>query len=152
MKLTFRYDPEADVLDIRTGRMSYGAVPIEGPELGFIAVESAGENDRELAGVIMIFAASYLAPYFRLRRENTPPRSRGSAHTRYDRETDTLTWGAVTDAPEMVAHAGDLTAYWQPEEDCDEDEPLFEPIGLSLRNASKQLSTWFVPVEPAAAG
>ena len=152
MKLTVRYDPEADVLDIRTDRISYGATPLEGPELGFIAVESAGENDRDIVGVLMIFAASYMAPYFRLRRENAPPQVGNPEHTRYDPDTDTLTWGDITNDPEMVSQAGDLTAYWQPEEDPAEDEPFFDPIGLSLRNASKHLSPWFVPVEPPAAG
>ena len=152
MKLTVRYDPEADVLDIRTDRISYGATPLEGPELGFIAVESAGENDRDIVGVIIIFAASYLAPYFRLRRENAPPRIGNPEHTRYDPDTDTLTWGDITDDPEMVSQAGDLTAYWQPEEDSDEDDPFFDPIGLSLRNAAEHLAPWFEPVEPPAAG
>ena len=152
MKLTVRYDPEADVLDIRTDRISYGATPLEGPELGFIAVESAGENDRDIVGVIIIFAASYLAPYFRLRRENAPPRIGNPEHTHYDPDTDTLTWGDITDDPEMVSQAGDLTAYWQPEEDSAEDDPFFDPIGLSLRNAAKHLAPWFEPVEPPAAG
>ena len=152
MKLIVRYDPEADVLDIRTNRISYGAIPLEGPELDFIAVESAGENDRDLVGVLMIFAASYLAPYFRLRREKAPPRVGNPEHTRYDRETDTLTWGTTTDDPEMVSQAGDLTAYWQPEEDSAEDEPFFDPIGLSLRNAAKHLSPHFVRVEPPVTG
>ena len=152
MNLTFRYDPEADVLDIGTGRISYGAIPLEGAELDFIAVESVGENARDIAGVLMIFAASYMAPYFRLRRENAPPRIGNPEHTHYDPDTDTLTWGTTADDPEMVSQAGDLTAYWQPEEDSDEDDPFFDPIGLSLRNASKHLAPWFVLAAPAAAG
>ena len=152
MKLIVRYDPEADVLDLRTGRVSYGATPLEGPELDFIAVESAGENDRDLVGVLIIFAASYMAPYFRLRREKAPPRVGNPEHTRYDPDTDTLTWGITADDPEMVSQAGDLTAYWQPEEDSTEDDPFFEPIGLSLGNASKHLAPHFVRVEPPSAG
>ena len=153
MKLIVRYDPEADVLDIGTGRISYGATPLEGEELGFIAVESVGENDRDIAGVLIIFAASYMAPYFRLRREKAPPRVGNPEHTRYDRETDTLSWGTTTDDPEMVSQAGDLTAYWQLDPCLSEaDEPFFEPIGLSLRNASKHLAPHFVRVEPPSAG
>ena len=151
MKLTVRYDPEADVLDIRTNRISYGAIPLEGPELDFIAVETAGENDRDLVGVLMIFAASYLAPYFRLRREKAPPRVGNPEHTRYDPDTDTLTWGTTADDPEMVSQAGDLTAYWQLDRCLSEaDEPFYEPIGLSLGNASKHLAPHFVRAEPPA--
>lgn len=153
MKLIVRYDPEADVLDIRTDRIAYGATPLEGPELDFIAVESAGENDRDIVGVLIIFAASYMAPYFRLCREKAPPRVGNPEHTRYDRETDTLTWGDITDDPEMVSQAGDLTAYWQLDPCLSEEgEPFYEPIGLSLGNASKHLAPHFVRVEPPAAG
>ena len=153
MKLIVRYDPEADVQDIGTGRISYGATPLEGEDLGFIAVESAGENDRDLVSVLIIFAASYMTPYFRLRREKAPPRVGNPEHTRYDPETDTLTWGTTTDDPEMVSQTGDLTAYWQLDLCLSEaDEPFFDPMGLSLGNASKHLSPWFVPVEPPPAG
>ena len=148
MPLTFRYDSAADILAIITGRPSNDTTPIEGPELGFIAIDSAGADRRDVVGVEMIFAASYLAPYFRLRRENAPPRVGNPELTRYDPATDTLTWGVTTDAPDMVSQAGDLIAYWRPDP---EDETFFEAIGLSLRNAAQHLAPYFVPVEPPTA-
>ncbi len=153
MKLIVRYDPEADVLDIRTNRISYGATPLEGPELDFIAVESVGENDRDIAGVIIIFVSGYVAPYFQLNQPGAPFKAGNPEHTRYDPDTDTLTWGNITDDPEMVSQAGDLTAYWQLDRCLSEaDEPFFEPIGLSLGNASKHLAPHFVRAEPPVPG
>ena len=53
----------------------------------------------------------------------------------------------------MVSQVGDLTAYWRPDPYFTErEEPLFDPIGLSLRNAAKHLAPWFVLTDPAAAG
>ena len=147
MNLTFRYDSAADILAIITGRSSNDTTLLEGPELGFIAIDSAGADSRDVVGVEMIFAASYLAPYFRLRRENAPPRVGNPELTRYDPATDTLTWGVTTDAPGMVSQAGDLTVYWQTDP---EYAGFFTAIGLSLRNAAKHLDPYFVPVEPPA--
>ena len=147
MNLTFRYDSAADILAIITGRQSNDTTPLEGPELGFIAIDSAGADSRDVVGVEMIFAASYLAPYFRLRRENAPPRVGNPEITRYDPATDTLTWGVTTDAPGMVSHTGDLTVYWQPDPEYDS---FFAAIGLSLRNTAQHLASYFVPVEPPA--
>ena len=149
MPLTFRYDPESDVLHISSGLPSDGATPMEEPELDLIAIYSDGEDNRNLVGVELIFAASYVAPYFRLRRENAPPRVGNPGLTRYDPATDTLTWGVTTDAPGMVAQAGDLIAYWQLDP---EDETFFAAIGLSLRNAAQHLAPYFVPVEPPGGG
>ena len=149
MPLTLRYDPESDVLHISAGPKSDGATPMEEPELDLIAIENAGEDNRNLVGVEMIFASSYVAPYFRSRRENAPPRVGNPEHTSYDPATDTLTWGIVTDAPGMVSQAGDLIAYWQPDR---EDETFFEAIGLSLLNAAKHLAPYFERVEPPASG
>ena len=146
MPLTFRYDSESDVLHISSGRPSDGATPMEEPELDLIAIEAAGADNRNLVGVELIFAASYVAPYFRLRRENAPLRAGNPELTRYDPATDTLTWGVTTDAPGMVSQAGDLIAYWQPDP---EDETFFAAIGLSLRNAAKHLAPYFERVEPA---
>ena len=149
MPLTFRYDPESDVLHISSGLPSDGATPMEEPELDLIAIEAAGEDNRNLVGVELIFASSYVAPYFRLRRENAPPRAGNPELTRYDPATDTLTWGVTTDAPGMVAQTGDLIAYWQPDP---EDETFFEAIGLSLRNAARHLAPFFERGEPAGGG
>ena len=149
MNLTFRYDSEADILAIITERQSDDTTPLEGPELGFIAIDSSGDDSRDVVGVEMIFAASYVAPYFRSRRENAPPRAGNPEHTSYDPATDTLTWGIATAAPGMVSQAGDLIAYWQPDP---EDETFFEAIGLSLRNAAKHLAPYFKLVEPPASG
>ena len=149
MNLTFRYDSASDILAIITGRPSNDTTPLEGPELGFIAIDSAGADRRDVVGVEMIFAASYLAPHFRLRRENAPPRAGNPELTRYDPATDTLTWGVTTDVPDMVSQAGDLIAYWRPDP---EDETFFEAIGLSLRNATQHLAPFFVLVEPAGGG
>ena len=147
MTLTFRYDSAADILAIITGRPSNDTTPIEGPELGFIAIDSAGADRRDVVGVEMIFAASYLAPYFRLSRENAPPRAGNPELTRYDPATDTLTWGVTTAVPELVSHTGDLTVYWQPDPD---DAADFVPIGVALRNAAKHLAPHFERVEPPA--
>ena len=149
MTLTFRYDSAADILAIITERSSNDTTLIEGPELGFIAIDSAGADSRDVVGVEMIFAASYLAPYFRLRRENAPPRAGNPELTRYDPATDTLTWGVTTDAPGMVSQVDDLIAYWQPDPG---DETFFEAIGLSLRNATQHLAPFFVRVEAAGGG
>ena len=146
MKLSVSYDLESDVLHISSGRPSDGATPMEEPELDLIAIYSAGADSRDVVGVEMIFAAGYLAPYFRLRRENAPPRAGNPELTRYDPATDILTWGVTTDAPGMVSQADDLIAYWQPDP---EDETFFEAIGLSLRNAAKHLAPFFERVEPA---
>ena len=144
MNLTFRYDSEADILAIITERQSDDTTPLEGPELGFIAIDSAGEDSRDVVGVEIIFAASYVVPYFRLRQENTPPRVGNPEHTSYDPVTDTLTWGAATDAPDMVSQVGDLIVYWRPDPKYD---GFFAAIGLSLRNAAKHLSPYFERVE-----
>ena len=149
MKLSVRYDSESDVLHISSGRPSDGATPMEEPELDLIAIAAAGDDNRNLVGVELIFASSYVAPYFRLRRENAPPRGGNPELTRYDLATDTLTWGVTTDAPGMVSYTGDITVYWQPDP---EDETFFEAIGLSLRNAAKHLAPYFELVEPAGGG
>ena len=149
MNLTVRYDSESDVLHISSGRPSDGATPMEEPELDLIAIYSAGDDNRNLVGVEMIFAASYLAPYFRLRRENAPPRAGNPELTRYDPATDALIWGVTTDAPGMVSQVDDLIAYWQPDPG---DETFFEAIGLSLRNAAQHLAPYFERVESAGGG
>ena len=151
MTLTFRYDPEADVLDITSGRNVVAATPLAAAALGDIAVETGSDDSRDTVGLIMLGASGYVAPYFQLRRAGAPFKAGDPAHTRYYRETDTLTWGSITDDPEMVSQVGDLTAYWQPDPYFTaRDESLFDPIGLSLRNAAKHLSPWFVLAEPAA--
>ena len=153
MTLTFRYDPAADVLDITSGRNVAAATPLAAAALGDIAVETGSDDSRDTVDLIMLWAAGYVAPYFQLRRAGAPFKAGDPAHIRYDPDTDTLTWGNSTDDPEMVSQAGDLTAYWQPDPYfLARDEPLFDPIGLSLRNAAKHLAPWFVPAEPAAAG
>ena len=94
-----------------------------------------------------------MAPHFQLNQPGAPFDAGDPEHTHYDRETDTLTWGTTADDPEMVSQAGDLTAYWQLDL-ClsEEDEPFYEPIGLSLGNASKHLAPHFVRAEPPVAG
>ena len=153
MKLTVRYDPAADVLDITSGRNVAAATPLAAAALGDIAVETGSDDSRDTVGLIMLWASGYVAPYFQLRRAGAPFKAGDPAHIRYDRETDTLTWGTTTDDPEMVSQVGDLTAYWQPDpEFAEEEESFYEAIGLSLRNAAEHLSPWFEPVEPPAAG
>ena len=148
MNLTFRYDPAADVLDISSGRNVVAATPLAAAALGDIAVETGSDDSRDTVGLIMLGASGYVAPYFQLRRAGAPFKAGDPEHIRYDRETDTLTWGTTTDDLEMVSRVGDLTAYWQPDPYfLERDEPLFDPIGLSLRNAAKHLAPWFAPVE-----
>ena len=149
MKLTLRYDPEADALLISTGQQAHDTTVLEGPELGFIAIDSAGADNRNMVAGEIIFTSSYLAPYFRSRRENAPPRIGNPEITSYDPATDTLTVGATTAAPDLVSHTGDLTAYWQPDSKYD---GFFTAIGLSLRNAAQHLAPYFVRTEPAAGG
>ena len=144
MHLTFRYDSEADILAIITERQSDDTTPLEGPELGFIAIDSAGEDSRDVVGVEIIFASSYVAPYFRSRQENTPPRVGNPEHTSYDPATDILTWGDTTAAPDLVSQVGDLIVYWRPDPKYD---GFFAAIGLSLRNAAKHLVPYFERVE-----
>ena len=153
MNLTFRYDPAADVLDITSGRNVVAATPLAAATLGDIAVETGSDDSRDTVGLIMLGASGYVAPYFQLRRAGAPFKAGDPEHIRYDRETDTLTWGNITDDPEMVSQVGDLVAYWRPDPYfLARDEPLFDPIGLSLRNAAKHLAPWFALAEPAAAG
>ena len=151
MKLTFQYDPAADVLDITSGRNVAAATPLAAAALGDIAVETGSDDSRDTVGLIMLWASGYVAPHFQLNQPGAPFKAGDPEHIRYDRETDTLTWGTTVDDPEMISQAGDLTAYWQLDP-ClsEEDEPFYEPIGLSLRNASKHLAPHFVRVEPPA--
>ena len=150
MKLTFAYypDPAVDALCIYTERRWVCGDQL--PEHPIVIHSGVWEESRDIAGVEILWAANCMAPYFQLSRDGAPFKAGHPELSRYDRETDTLTWGNITDDPEMVSQAGDLTAYWQPEEDPAEDEPFFDPIGLSLRNAAKHLAPHFVRVEPAA--
>lgn len=152
MELRVSYDPnpQVDVLGISTGRQELCGADL--PEAHIIIHSGTWEDNRDIAGVEILFAADYVAPYFQRRREGAPFKAGNPARTRYDRETDTLTWGMAAAEPEMVSCAGDLTAYWQPDPDFEEEEEsFFEPIGLALRNASKHLAPWFELAEPAAA-
>ena len=152
MKLRVTYDPhpKVDALGIYTERRSACGTDMPGAHI--IVHSGTWEDSRDIVSVEILFVSGYVAPYFQLSREGAPFDAGDPERTRYDRETDTLTWGTVADIPEMVSHAGDLTAYWRPDPDFEEEENFFEPIGVALRNASKHLSPWFVLVEPAAAG
>ena len=148
MNLRVSYDPapRVDVLNITAEERYWSGTY---PEAEWNLVVKVGENhNRDVVGLLIIGASGFVAPYFRCRQESSPIASK-EGFTSYDPATDTLTWGATTDAPGMVSQAGDLTAYWRPDP---EDETFFEAIGLSLRNAAQHLSPYFERVEPPASG
>ena len=153
MKLIVTYDPDpmVDAMRIYIPRRSAGGIELPGEHI--IIHSGTWEDNRDIVEAEFLFVSGYVAPYFQLNQPGAPFKAGDPEHTRYDRETDTLTWGTTTDDPEMVSQAGDLTAYWQLDL-ClsEEDEPFFEPIGLSLRNAAKHLYPHFVRVEPPVTG
>ena len=100
-----------------------------------------------MVGILIIYASYKVAPYFRVAWEKELRWAGKDGFVRYDPATDTLTWGAATDAPGMVSQAGDLIVYWRPDPKYD---GFFAAIGLSLRNATKHLSPYFERVEPPA--
>lgn len=140
-------DPEVDALNIAIDRRPWVGWGLKSNSN--IIVEVGEQHAQDVIGILMIFASYKVAPYFRVAGEKEPRWTERDGFVRYDPATDTLTWGITTDAPGMVSHTGDITVYWQPDPD---DAADFDPIGVTLRNATKHLAPHFERVEPAAGG
>ena len=147
MNLAVSYDPDpdVDVLNITIARRPWSGWSLESNS-NFI-VKVGEENAQDVVGILIIYASYKVAPYFRVAGEKELRWAGRDGFVRYDPATDTLTWGATTDVPDLVSQAADLIAYWQPDPG---DETFFEAIGLSLRNAAKHLAPYFERVEPPA--
>ena len=78
------------------------------------------EGDRSVLGIIVQHGGPYL-----------------TMQKGYDADADTLTIGRTTDDPELTSENDVFIGYWQVDE-SDVDGAL-EPIGVTLRNASKHL-------------
>ena len=153
MELIVTYDPDpmVDAMRIYIPRRAAGGIELPGEHI--IIHSGTWEDNRDIVEAEFLFVSGYVAPHFQLNQPGAPFKAGHPERNLYDRETDTLTWGNSTDDPEMVSQVGDLTAYWQPDPYfLERDEPLFDPIGLSLRNASKHLAPHFVRAEPPVAG
>ena len=113
------YDKEVDVLRMNIGQTEMDTATLAyGPDDLAVDVATIGGND--VVGFTLLGALAYL------------PLDKG-----YDAEQDVLTIGDSTDDPVFVTENGDLVAYWQVSK-ADPKGP-FDPIGLSVRNASVHL-------------
>ena len=148
LNLLVSYDQEFDVLYVNTGEGCFDGASIT--ELFDVAAEIKTKGGYDVAGLIIMDAAAYLSPWFTPIHREPPAVVAGSPLSRYDRATDTLTWGITTDDPGMITQDNEhLIAYWQTDP---EDADYFPLIGVSLLNAAQHLAPFFVRVEPAGGG
>jgi uncharacterized protein YuzE len=113
------YDQEANVLRVTTDTPAATAASLlDDPG---IAVELATPDGHDIVGLIVIGASAYL------------PFGRG-----YNAETDILFIGRKTSDPDLTTENGDITGYWQ----VDEDDPdgFRDPIGIAIMQASKHFA------------
>lgn len=149
MPLAIDYDPDpqVDVLRITTEQRAWvGWHPDDDMNL----VVKVGENhDRDVVGLLLIGGSGFVSPYFRVKDSTEPVESGRGAASRYDPESDTLTWGISHNDPERITRADPVVVYWNfPKLD---DDDLSSPVlGVALLNAAKNLAPWFVLAEPAA--
>ena len=149
MPLAIDYDPDpqVDVLRITTEQRAWAGWH---PDDDMNLVVKVGENhDRDVVGLLLIGGSGFVAPYFRVKDSTESVESGRGAATRYDPESDTLTWGISHNDPERITQADPVVVYWNfPKSD---DDDLSSPVlGVALLNAAKHLSPWFVLAEPAA--
>ena len=148
MNLRVSYDAKFDILYVSAGAPCYDGASIE--NMFDVVAEIKTKDGYDVAGLIIQGAADYLSPWF-VPGQGKPPAAAGdNPLSRYDPDTDTLTLGFTATDPELITQDNPyLVAYWQRDP---EDADYFPPIGVSLLNASKHLSPWFVLVELPAAG
>ena len=151
MPLTVSHDPDpqVDVLNITIEYRAWeGVYPEEADDL----VVKIGENhNRDVVGILIIGASGFVAPYFRVKDDDGPVKTRLGDFTRYDPESDTLTWGVVHDAADRITKADPVVVYWGFPEPEDGDEWPPPVLGVALLNAAKHLAPHFVRADPAAA-
>lgn len=148
MPLAIDYDPEVDVLRITTEQRTWAGWHQEAES---DLVVKIGENhNRDVVGLLIIGASGFVAPYFRVKDDDGPVKTRLGDFTHYDPESDTLTWGVVHDAAERITQADPVVVYWGFPEPDDGDEWPPAALGVALLNAAKHLSPWFVLVESPA--
>ena len=150
MPLAIDYDPDpqVDVLRITTEQRAWVGWHQEAES---DLVVKIGENhNRDVVGLLIIGASGFVAPYFRVKDADGPVKTRLGDFTRYDPETDTLTWGVVHDAADRITQADPVVVYWGFPEPEDGDEWPPPVLGVALLNAAKNLAPWFVLAEPAA--
>lgn len=150
MPLAISHDPDSqvDVLNITTEYVSWeGVYPDEASNL---VVKIREDTQRDVVGLLIIGASGYLAPHFRVNVDDCPVRMGRAEFTRYDPESDTLTWGVVHDAADRITKADPVVVYWGFPEPEDGDEWPPPVLGVALLNAAKNLAPWFVLAEPAA--
>ena len=143
MSLKVHYDHEADIVTIRTGRMPSAGSSLE--DTMHIVVETGCNGDRDVVGLVIMGASSYLAPHF-------IPCQRKHQLSHYDKKSDTLTLGTVTDSQAMISPGEEgMVVHWKRDK---VDENGFEPIGVTLQNASKLLIPFFesIVTSPCGAG
>ena len=150
MQLRVSHDQEVDVLYLRACQGAPDGTTLDDPALSGIAALIGTFEGYDIVGLIIQGAAHCLYPPFVLNHGNPPAAGGGSRLCRYDADTDTLTLGFTAADPELITQDNAyLVGYWQRDP---EDADYFPLIGVSLLNASKHLASYFVPVEPAAAG
>lgn len=114
------YDAEFGILDIIAETPEVTAASLlDDPD---VVVGLATEDGYDIASITIMGVPAYL-----------PLGKMG-----YDTETDTLLLGRMTDDQELFTENGDLSAYWQ----VDEDDPdgFRHPIGVAVKNASVHLA------------
>ncbi len=121
MSLRLLYDKDVDVLRVVTGEE--GETSSSLVDLLEVVVDLADDEGRHVVGLEVLGASSYL-----------PLGRRG-----YDAETDTLTLGATMSDPAHVTENGDLVTYWRELP----PDPVMDPIGVTIRRASKHLNGVF---------
>lgn len=151
MNLQVSYDQESDILSLDTGERCFDGASLLAPEVSGIAALIKTDGGYDVAGLIVMGAASCLSPHFARKGTGQPvPLVKPSIST-YDPATDTLTLGFTTDDPALITQDNDyLIAYWQP--DPEDAADFADPIGVSLLNAAKHLAPFFERVEPPAVG
>ena len=141
MPLKVHYDREADIVTIRTGRTPSAGSSLE--DTMHIVVETGCKGDQDAVGLIVMGASSYLAPHF-------VPHQRKHPLSRYDRKSDTLTLGTVTDSQVMTSCGEEVIVVHRKRDET--DDHVFDPVGVTLQNAARLLSPFFEPVVTAPSG
>ena len=121
MSLRLLYDKDVDVLRLFTGEEGVTSSSLIGLEE--VVVDLADDEGNQVVGLEVMGASKYL-----------PLGRRG-----YDADADTLTLGVTANDPAHMTKNGDIVTYWQ--ETPNEPEPFMDPIGVTLKRASKYLNT-----------
>ena len=116
MRLEKSYDPEVDVLSLRTGEAEATCSSLDDdPDV----VLSLAHDETRVVGLEVLGASAYL-----------PLGKCG-----YDVESDTLTLGVALSDEAFTKENGDIVSYWREFP----GEPNMYPVGVALRQASKHL-------------